>query len=136
MHGMSTPLDAFLESAPPAYLDDICALHALMRRAAPSLTPVVQGSMLAYGAFRYRYASGREGASARISLACRKSGLSLYVNCLIGDEYLAERHATDFPKAKVGKSCLAFKRLADLDPSKLTALVQLAASTPGAGELT
>lgn len=128
-------LDVFLEGVPAAQAEDVRALHALIVRAAPSLTPVKQGSMLAYGAFRYRYASGREGDSARLSLAARKSGISLYVNCVVDGEYLAERHVADFPKAKVGKSCIVFKRLADLDTKALTALVKRAATTPGAGEI-
>lgn len=91
--------------------------------------------MLAYGAFRYRYESGREGDSARLSLAYRKSGLSLYVNCITTAGYLPEQHAAQFPNAKVGKSCIAFKRLADLDPAALTQLIELAARTKGAGEV-
>jgi hypothetical protein len=126
---------AFLAHCPPALVDDVRTLHTLITRAAPQLAPVVQGTMLAYGAFRYRYESGREGDSARVSLACRKSGLSLYINCVTGDRYLAELHAADFPKAKVGKSCIVFKRLADLDQAALTKLIKRAATTKGAGEI-
>ena len=131
----TSPVEAFCAACPAALVDDIQDLHELIVRAAPKLAPVVQGTMLAYGGFRYRYASGREGISARISVAARKTGISLYVNCVTNDRYLAEQHASDFPKAKVGKSCIAFKRLADLDRGALTRLMKLAAKTTGAGEI-
>jgi hypothetical protein len=129
-------LEAFIVKCPAALVDDVRRLHDLITRAAPSLAPVIQGPMLAYGPFRYRYETGREGDSARVALACRKSGLSLYVNCVSPDGYLSEQHAAQFPKAKVGKSCIAFKRLADLDSAALTKLMKLAAKTKGAGEIT
>ncbi|MDF3068654.1 MAG: hypothetical protein K0R38_4255 [Polyangiaceae bacterium] len=128
-------LEAFLANCPAALADDVRRLHELITRAAPSLAPVIQGSMLAYGRFRYRYETGREGDSARVSVACRKSGLSIYVNCVTPEGYVAEQHAAQFPKAKVGKSCIAFKRLADLDAPALTRLMKLAAKTKGVGEV-
>jgi hypothetical protein len=128
-------LQGFLAKCPASLVDDVLKLHGLITRAAPSLAPAIQGAMLAYGPFRYRYETGREGESARVSVACRKSGLSLYVNCVTSDGYLSEQHAGHFPKAKVGKSCIAFKRLADLDSAALTRLMKLAAKTKGAGEI-
>jgi Domain of unknown function (DU1801) len=70
-----------------------------------------------------------------VSLASRKTGISLYVLALTeSGEYLAEARADRFPKAKVGKSCVRFKRLDDLDESALRELLAEAGrlGAPGA----
>jgi hypothetical protein len=125
----------FWATCPSAFAADVRALDALIKKSAPKLAPVVQGAMLTYGAFQYRYATGREGTSARLAIACRKSGISLYVNCVDQNGYIAEQFADRFVKAKVGKSCIAFKRLADLGEKDVVALIKLAARTKGAGEV-
>jgi hypothetical protein len=67
-------------------------------------------------------------------VATRKTGISLYVLALTGDgEYLAESRADQFPKAKVGKSCIRFKRLDDLDLDALRALLDEAGRLPAPG---
>ena len=48
-------------------------------------------------------------------------------------EYLAESRADRFPKAKVGKSCIRFKRLDDLDPVALRSLLEEAGRLPAPG---
>ena len=90
--------------------------------------------MTGYGPFHYRYASGREGDAHRVAVAARKHGISLYVLALTEDgEYLAEARAGQFPKANVGKSCIRFKRLDDLDLDALRALLQEAGRLPAPG---
>jgi hypothetical protein len=106
---------------------DVAALDALIREHAPGLEPVVAGKMLGYGPFHYRYASGREGDTTLLGLASQKRYISLYVLCAKGGRYLAESYAERLPKASVGKSCVRFARLSDLDPAVLAELVTEAA---------
>jgi hypothetical protein len=106
---------------------DVAALDALIREHAPSLEPVVAGKMLGYGPFHYRYASGREGDTTLLGLASQKRYISLYVLCANGGRYLAESYAERLPKASVGKSCVRFARLSDVDPAVLAELVTEAA---------
>ena len=109
---------------------DLDRLHALIRDAVPDL-PAEDGG---YGPFHYRYESGREGDAHRISVAARKHGISLYVLALTEDgQYLAESRAGDFPKANVGKSCIRFKRLDDLDLAALRSLLEEAGRLPAPG---
>ena len=90
--------------------------------------------MTGYGPFHYRYESGREGDAHRIAVAERKTGISLYVLALTEDgEYLAESRAAAFPRAKVGKSCIRFKRLDDLDLDALRSLLQETGRLPAPG---
>jgi hypothetical protein len=86
------------------------------------------GGMLGYGPFRYRYASGREGEACKLSVASNASYISLYCCAADEDGYVAERYAERLPKASVGKSCVRFKRLADLDESALVALIKQTAT--------
>ena len=102
---------------------EVAALDALIREEAPGLEPHVHSGMLAYGPYHYRYASGREGDSAVLSLASRKAGISLYVQCTRDGRYLAESYAERLRTASVGKSCVRFKRLTDLDEAALRELV-------------
>ncbi len=111
---------------------DVAALDALIRRAAPDLEPVVNGRMLGYGPFHYRYATGREGDATLLALASHRRYLSLYVLSCSGGRYLAERYAERLPGASVGRSCVRFPRLAAVDPAVLEELVAEAARTgPG-----
>jgi hypothetical protein len=106
---------------------DVAALDALIREHALGLEPVVAGKMLGYGPFHYRYASGREGDTTLLGLASQKRYISLYVLCANGGRYLAESYAERLPKASVGKSCVRFARLSDVDPAVLAELVTEAA---------
>ena len=105
----------------------------MIRKTVPDLRPFPMARMLGYGKFHYRYPTGREGESALISLADRAGGLSLYVNSLKGNRYLPETNATRLAKADVGRSCIRFKRLDDLDRAALIALVREAQTLGGAG---
>lgn len=42
-------------------------------------------------------------------------------------EYIAEKHKSELPKASVGKSCIRFKRLSDIELKVLETLVKLGA---------
>ena len=110
--------------------DDVERLDRIIRETLPEL----DADGLNYGPFNYRYASGREGDAYRVSVAERKTGISLYVLALTEDgEYLAESRAGQFPRAKVGKSCVRFKRLDDLDEAALRDLLRDAGRLPAPG---
>jgi hypothetical protein len=105
-------------------------LDALIRAACPTLDPFVHSGMLAYGPTRYKYASGREGDWFRIGLASNKNYISIYVCAADESGYLAERFRDRLPKASIGKSCVRFKRVEDLDEASLRDLLREAAAAP------
>jgi hypothetical protein len=90
-------------------------LHAAIRKAAPRLEPAVCAGGIGYGMYRYQYASGRTGDWPVIALASRKRYISVYVSASEGGEYIAERNKALLPKANIGRSCIRFKRLSDID---------------------
>ncbi len=124
----STPTEYIAQLEEPRR-KDIADLHKLIRKAVPSLKPHIQAGMLAYGPFHFRYPSGREGDWFRVGVASNKAYISLYA-CAADDRgYVAERYKKRLPKASIGKSCVRFKRLSDLDPKVLQALLKETART-------
>jgi uncharacterized protein YdhG (YjbR/CyaY superfamily) len=112
---------------------DIQRLHELVREVAPELEPTMEFGMLGYGTYHYRYASGREGDWMRIGIANNKRYISLY--CCVGDErgYVTERYRDALPRADIGKSCVRFRRLADLDEGALRRLIRETADISASG---
>jgi hypothetical protein len=94
---------------------EIQQLHDLIRAIAPDLEPHIEAGMLGYGHYHYRYPSGREGDWFPVGLASQKRYISVYVCGVRDGRYVAESNAPRMPKANVGKSCIRFKRLADMD---------------------
>jgi len=76
-------------------------------------------SIVGYGSYRYTYESGRTGEAPLAAFAIRGRELVIYL--VPGEErnLLLSR----LGKHKMGKGCLYFKRLSDLDYSVLEKLV-------------
>jgi len=115
--------EEYIETLDESRRNDITVLHELIRSTAPQLKPSMQAGMLGYGTYHYTYASGREGDWPIIGLAAQKNYISLYVN--VG---VAAKHRTALPKADIGKSCIRFKRLRDVDVEVLKQVIQEAAA--------
>lgn len=110
-------------------------LHSLIQKTVPALKPHIMSGMIGYGTYHYRYPSGREGDWALILLASQKNYISVYVCALNGENYLAESYKDKLPKANIGKSCIRFKKLEDLDLSVLTEIIKKAEKIGGAGQV-
>ena len=123
-------LDQFLEKiTDETKHEDIRTLHALVASKASSLEPELQGkATLAYGGFDYQTKSKCSGRWARIGIMVNKTGLSLMVSGEKGGKYLLETYPKKhFGKASVGKSCLRFKKLEDLNMEAISGLIEDAA---------
>jgi hypothetical protein len=58
-------------------------------------------------------------------VASNKNYISLYLTAAAPDGgYLAERYQEQLPKASIGKSCIRFKRLGDVDQDVLERLLR------------
>lgn len=110
---------------------DIVALHQLIQKVVPNLKPGILYGMIAYGSYHYKSKSGREGEWSTICLASQKNYISLYVSCVKDGHYLAEEYAERLPKADIGKSCVRFKRVSDVDTAVLEEMVREAAAIGG-----
>jgi hypothetical protein len=128
--------ETFIESLPEPRRTQVRELHEVIRRTVPDLEPYVMSGMLGYGTYRYRYPSGREGEWCRIGLASNKVTISLHV--LAADERgpLVDAYKDRLPKADIGKGCVRFKRLNDVDLDVLEELIRKGSTMlpPGAIE--
>jgi hypothetical protein len=96
---------------------DLMALLAKITRQPPTMWGP---SIVGYGSYRYTYESGRTGEAPLAGFAIRGRELVVYLNAEgDGQKSLLSRVG----KHRMGKSCLYFRRLADLDPSVLEQLV-------------
>jgi len=119
----TTPAE-YITTVPEDRRKDIKELHAMIHKVAPNLKPHMLAGMLGYGKYHYRYASGREGDWSLIALANQKNYISLYVCAVKNGKYLPESYKSKLPKASIGKSCIRFKRLEDLDRKVLEQLLK------------
>ena len=114
-------VDDYLASrASPDQLADCKALMALLERVTQQSPKMWGPSIVGYGSYSYRYESGRTGESCLTGFAVRGKELVVY---LLAESQEQQALLAQLGKYKMGKACLYFKRLADLDLKVLEALV-------------
>jgi uncharacterized protein DUF1801 len=82
--------------------------------------------IIGYGSYTYTGSNKKSGEWFIVGLAAQKNYISVFVNAVEGGGYLAERFADRIGKAKLGRSSIGFKRLADIDLDVLLELVRRA----------
>jgi hypothetical protein len=114
-------VDEFLANADPARQADCAKIVEIMSRATGSPPKMWGTSIVGFGQYTYKYASGREGDWMLTGFSPRKSNLTLYIMAGFSayDDLMARlgKHST-------GKSCLYVKKLDDVDLAVLERLVQ------------
>ena len=118
--------EAYITSLAEPRRSEIAELDKIIQAAVPTLKREM-GYGIGYGPYHYKYASGREGDSHVISLASQKNYISVYVQAGRDGLYLAEANKDKLPKASIGKSCIRFKKLADIDSTVLADICRQAA---------
>jgi len=68
-------------------------------------------SIIGFGNYHYKYASGHEGAAPILGFSPRKSAISLYV---FSDTEKSRQLLTQLGKYKMGKACIYIKKLSDI----------------------
>ncbi|QQR75957.1 MAG: DUF1801 domain-containing protein [Holophagales bacterium] len=114
-------VDAFLDGvADERRRADCGAVLALMREVTGEEPKMWGPSIVGFGRYHDRYASGHEAEACLTDFSPRKTALTLYVMPGFDrfDEILGR-----LGKVKAGKGCLYLKRLADVDESALRELI-------------
>ena len=99
---------------------DCRKLMTLLKRVTGHAPKMWGPSIVGYGRYRYTYESGRSGEAPVTGFAVRGGDLVIY---LMADGDAQGALLSKLGKHKIGKSCLYFKRLSDLDQSVLEKLV-------------
>ena len=105
----------------PQRREDCKALAALMQDITQAPPAMWGTSIVGFGSYHYRYASGREGDWFQVGFSPRKRNLTLYLMGGLSDlEPILKR----LGKHSCGKGCLYLKRLEDHDPAILRELIE------------
>ena len=99
---------------------DARKVAAMMHKATGKRAKLWGPSIVGYGTYHYKYASGREGDFLMTGFSPRKQALTVYV--MPGFEHF-ETLMNKLGKYKTGKSCLYIKRLSDVDEKILEQLI-------------
>ena len=117
----SASVEEYLASkASPEQLADCKVLMALLRKVTKQSPKMWGPSIVGYGSYSYKYESGRTGQSCLTGFAVRGKEFVVY---LVAESPEQQALLSKLGKHKMGKACLYFKRLADLDARTLESLV-------------
>jgi len=100
--------------------NDAKTLVALMRRVTRQQPRMWGPSIVGFGSYHYKYASGHEGDSALTGFAVRGNDLVVYI---APDFEGRDRLLAKLGKHKTGKVCVYIRRLANVDLKVLETLV-------------
>ena len=104
---------------------DCLALIKLMEEES-GYSAALHGTMIGFGMYHYKYASGREGDWIVTGFAPRKRNMTVYIMPGFADY---EKELAKIGKHKTAVSCLYFKQLSDLDEKVLRKMVRHSVKT-------
>jgi hypothetical protein len=115
-------VETFLDGiADDAKRQDCFTVLEIMKQATRAEPKMWGSSIVGFGNFRYKYASGREGDWFLTGFSPRKQSLTLYL--MVGSGRL-DALLKKLGKHTTAKSCLHIKRLADVHLPTLKKLIQ------------
>lgn len=127
----ATSVEEYFVMLPKERREAINFLHNFIKKVAPSLKPHFAYNMLGYGSFKYKNNKKEELDWPTVGLANQKNYISLYVCAVQNGEYIAEKHKDELGKVSVGKSCIRFKQITDLNLEALEKVIKIAEKSPG-----
>lgn len=115
-------VDDFIQDIPDVQKrDDSIQLVQLMQSVSNEAPKMFGESIIGFGQYYYKYASGHEGSAPLIGFSPRKAAISLYVYTGLEEHRpLVEQ----LGKYKIGKACIYIKKLSDINTEHLTTLMQ------------
>ena len=105
---------------------DATALVALLEDETGETATMWGSSIIGFGRYHYRYASGHEGDAVLVGFSPRKANLVLY---MAADEPERTERLSRLGKHKSGKGCVYVNRLADLDETVLREMARISVAT-------
>jgi hypothetical protein len=113
---------AFLNGVPDdGKRRDSFAILELMKKVTGEEPEMWGESIVGFGSYRYKYASGREGDWLLVGFSPRKQNLTLYIMSGF-DEY--DQLLEKLGKHTTGKACLYIKKMKDVDTDVLEEIIQ------------
>lgn len=78
-------------------------------------------SIIGFGRYQYKYATGHSGEAPLVGFSPRKAKISLYFATGLPER---EQLLEDFGKYTAGKGCVYINKLADIDPAIMEQLIK------------
>lgn len=121
-------VDAFLAAvADEKKRQDSLAVLNLLKQVTGAEPKMWGDSIIGFGSYHYKYASGQEGDWPPVAFSPRKQNLTIYLmSSFEGREDLLQK----LGRHKTGKGCLYIKKLEDIDLDVLKALVERSVQSP------
>ncbi len=122
-HATAASVDAFIDKqAKEEVRDDCRTLMKLMHELTGEKPHMYGPSIVGFGTYHYKYASGHEGDAPLAAFSPRKPELVIYA---MGSVFKQEPELMKkLGKYRATKGCLYVKRLADIDIGSLKALLK------------
>ena len=115
-------VEAFLNSVPDEKKrQDSFTILELMKQVTGKEPEMWGDSIIGFGSYHYKYASGREGDWFLTGFSPRKQNLTLYI---MADFDGYDQLLSKLGKHSTGKSCLYIKKMDDVDTDVLEELVK------------
>ena len=105
----------------PKRREDAWRVLEIMKKVTKEEPKMWGSSIVGFGSYHYRYASGQEGDWMLVGFSPRKTALSVYIMSGF-DAY--DELMTQLGKYKTGKSCLYINKLEDVDLKILEKLIK------------
>ena len=121
------------------YLDDlpkerkamVLSLHNFIKKTVPKLKVHFANNMLGYGSFPYKNYKKENVEWPTVALASQKNYVSIYICSIVDGQYIAEKYKKELGKVKVGRSCISFKKLEDVNLPVLRKVLRAVGKSPG-----
>ncbi|MGA9212404.1 DUF1801 domain-containing protein [Kaistella sp.] len=115
-------VEEFIRNSDPKKIDDSFELVKIMEKLSGEKAKMWGPSIIGFGNYHYKYESGREGDMCKVGFSPRKSAFSLYV--LHCEPESKNSLVSQLGKIKMGKGCIYFKKLDDLNVDILEKLIE------------
>lgn len=114
-------VEDFIRNSDPKKIEDSFELVKIMEKLSGEPAKMWGASIIGFGSYDYQYKSGHSGTMCRIGFSPRKTAFSLYIlNC---ESKTQSDLVQQLGKFKMGKACIYFKNLADLNVEILEKII-------------
>lgn len=131
----ATSSEEYFSNLPPERREPMRFMDDFIKKSAPSLKPAFAYNMPGYGMFKYKNYKKEIIDWPVVSIASQKNYISLYICSVVDGEYIAEKYKNKLGKVSVGKSCIRFKNVDDLNLDELKKVLQIAEKNPSFGNV-
>lgn len=124
-------LKEYFDVLPKERKEILLILDKLIKTNVPSLKPNFLYNMPGYGSFKYKNHKKEILDWPTIAIASQKNYIRIYMCAVNNREYIAEKYKHELGKVKVGRSCISFKKLEDVNLPVFKKVLKEAEKNPG-----